>query len=674
MKIAFVVATCVAADSVTPIQKVVQMLSELEQKVIKEGAATQKTYEEFAEWCEDRSRELGFEIKTASAQVEELKATILDSTSKAEALTEKIEDLGGSIAQNEADLKAATEIRTKEKADFQAEEKELTETISALERAIGILEKELASGAASMMQLKSASSLESVFSVMVKGFDLSSADGTRLTAFVQSQADDSDMDDDAGAPAAAAYESKSGSIVDTLEGILEKAEAQLETLRQTETNRQNNFNMLKQSLEDEMKFGTKEKDEAAKALSKTGETKAAATGDLSATSKDLSEDQSDLGKTHQDCMTKAEEFQTEVKDRGEELKALAMAKKAVVDSMSGAAAASFLQTDSDARARLASRFGLANFEAVRFMRDLAKKTNAPELAQLASRMATVYRLEQSSGSRDPFAKVKGLITDMLAKLEKEAAEAADQKAWCDKELTESKAKKEVSSSELEGLSTKIESASSHSAKLKEEVSTLQQELAHLASSQAAADQIRADEKAVYDVTKPEIDAGLKGVKLALKILNDYFAKNADSGSGGAGSGIIGMLEVVESDLTKSLAELQASEDMSEKNNDALTQENYISKKMKEGDVKYKTKEFTGLDKSLTELEADRRGVQAEYDAVIEYLESVTKKCTYKVESYAEKVARRKSEVAGLKEALSILENEVALVQTSSQLRGVRKHL
>lgn len=662
-----------AADNVSPIEKVVQMLGDLEAKVIKEGEAVQKTYEEFAEWCEDRSRELGFEIKTASAQVDELKATILDSTSKAEALTEKIEDLGGSIATNEADLKAATGIRTKEKVDFQAEEKELTETISALERAIGILEKELAKGGASMMQLKGAANLETAFNIMVKGFSLSSADGSRLSAFVQQQSDDSDADDEMGAPAAEVYESKSGSIVDTLEGILEKAEAQLDTLRKAETNKQNNFNMLKQSLEDEMKFGNKEKEEATKSLSKTGEVKAVAQGDLSTTSKDLAEDQSDLGSTHQDCMTKAETFESETKERGEELKALAMAKKAVLDSMKGAAA-SFFQTDSDARARLASQFGLANFEAVRFMRDLARKANSPELAQLASRMATVYRLEQNSGSRDPFAKVKGLITDMLAKLEKEAAAAADQKQWCDKELAESKAKKELSGSELESLTTKIESASSHSAKLKEEVATLQQELAGLAQAQAGADSIRAEEKAVYETTKPEIDAGLKGVKLALKILNDYFAKNAESSSGGAGSGIIGMLEVVESDLTKSLAELQASEDMAERGHDKLTQENYISKKMKEGDVKYKTKEFTGLDKSLTELTADRRGVQAEFDAVLEYLESVTKKCTYKVETYAEKVGRRQAEVEGLKQALDILENEVALVQTSFHLRGVRKHL
>jgi len=68
-------------------------------------------------------------------------------------------------------------------------------------------------------------------------------------------------------------------------------------------------------------------------------------------------------------------------------------------------------------------------------------------------------------------------------------------------------------------------------------------------------------------------------------------------------------------------------------------------------------------------------VQSELDATLEYLEGLNKKCTYKVESYAERKARREAEVAGLKEALEILESETALVQTrvTRALRGVKKH-
>jgi len=209
--------------------------------------------------------------------------------------------------------------------------------------------------------------------------------------------------------------------------------------------------------------------------------------------------------------------------------------------------------------------------------------------------------------------------------------------------------------------------------LKEEVATLQKELANLAKTQAEMDQLRSEEKAVFNEQKPELEMGLKGVKLALKILNDYYSQNKGSSNAGAGGGIIGMLEVVESDFTKNLAEITAAEDSAEATYQRESAENKVEKKMKEQDVKYKTKEFTGLDKSVTELTADREGVQTELDAVLDYLASLEKKCTYKVETYAEKKARREAEVAGLKEALEILNNEVALIQRSAHLRGVRRH-
>merc|ERR1719440_318801 len=135
------------------------MISDLEAKIIGEGKDAQKAYDEKAEWCEDRSRELGFEIKTGKANVEELKATIEDETSKSAALETKIEDLSNDIKTDEADLDAATKIREKEAADFAAEEAELTEVISMLERATSILSKEMAKSGASMLQLQSAKSI-----------------------------------------------------------------------------------------------------------------------------------------------------------------------------------------------------------------------------------------------------------------------------------------------------------------------------------------------------------------------------------------------------------------------------------------------------------------------------------------------------------------------------------
>merc|ERR1719335_220691 len=477
-------------------------------------------------------------------------------------------------------------------------------------------------GGASMMQLKTASNLEQALQAMVQASAISTADAGKLSSFVQTQ----DSDEETGAPEAAAYESKSGGIVDTLNGLLDKAEGQLDA-------------------------ATKEE--------------AAAKGDLGVTTKDLNEDVNALGSLHQDCMTKAQDFEAETTSRGEELKALAMAKKAVKDNTGGASEQSydFLQ--------MSSTSDLKHFEVVRRIKDLARKQHAPALAQLASRINSAIRLNHGD---DVFAKIKGMISDMIEKLEKEQAEAAELKQWCDKEIAEATAKKEDSTAIFEKLSTKIDSKTAQSKKLKEEVATLQKELAELAKTQAEMDRIREEEKANYDANKPEMEQGLKGVKLALKILNDYYAKagKAHGAAEGAGSGIIGMLEVIESDFTKGLTEMVAAEQVAAQTYDKETKENAIEKTTKEQDVKYKTKEAAALDKAIAELSTDREGVQAELDAVNEYLDSLDKKCTYKVESYAERKARREAEIAGLKEALDILEDETAFVQTSA-LRGVRRH-
>merc|ERR1719161_1388824 len=100
---------------------------------------------------------------------------------------------------------------------------------------------------------------------------------------------------------------------------------------------------------------------------------------------------------------------------------------------------------------------------------------------------------------------------------------------------------------------------SRTSQLEGEIAELQSELAKLAAAQAEMDKIRADENALYVKDKAELEEGLEGVKLALKVLRDYYAKEdtAHQAATGAGGGIIGMLEVIESDFSKGLAELIA---------------------------------------------------------------------------------------------------------------------
>merc|ERR1719420_2624569 len=314
-----------------------------------------------------------------------------------------------------------------------------------------------------MMQLKSAGSVAQALSIMVEAASINVQSASKLSAFVQSNADDEEM----GAPAAAVYEGHSGGIIGTMQDLYEKAEAQLEKARAAETKSVQAYGMLAQSLKDEIKYATKDSDAAKKELAASNEAKATAEGDLSVTSKDLAEDEKALADLHQECMTGAEDFEAETKSRGEELKALATAKKIIVEATSGAQDISY----SFVQVSMTSGADLANFEAVRFVRDLAQKQKSTALAQLASRMVSAMRGSHRAGE-DPFAKVKGLISDMIEKLLAEAEADATEKAYCDKEMAETETKK------------------AKSAKLKEEVAALQKELAALAKAQAEMDKLR----------------------------------------------------------------------------------------------------------------------------------------------------------------------------------------
>merc|ERR1719324_784741 len=494
---------------------------------------------------------------------------------------------------------------------------------------------------------------------MVQASVLSSADASRLTASVQTD------DSDTGAPAASVYEGHSDGIIGTLEGLTEKAEGQLDKARKTETTSLQNFEMLKQSLTDEIEFAEKDMDKAKKGLAESQEKKAVAEGDLDVTSKDLAEDIATKSTLHQDCLTAAEEFELSTKSRGEELKALATAKK-VIKEITGGAAEQTYGLNQVSLLQLASSADLAKFEAVRFVRDLARKSNSASLAQLASRMSSAMKLGAAAGE-DPFAKVKSLITDMIATLEDEAEADASHKAYCDKEMSEANAKKDDLTAESNKLSTKIAQDKAASAKLKEEVATLQGELAIMAKARAEADNLRAEEKAAFETNSAEMKQGIEGVKMALKVLKEYYAKEGHDHqqAEGAASGIIGLLEVVESDFTKGLTEMTTQEETAAANYVAYVKEEDIQKVTKEQDVKYKTQEAAGLDKRVSELSGDLETVTDELNAILETLEKLHKMCDEVAETYAERKARRDDEIAGLKQALDIL-NNVALIQKTTK--------
>lgn len=672
------VAPAMAAN---PLSKVFELMDELTAKIKAEGDAEAKAYKEYFDWCDDTSKNAQFEIKTASSAKEELEATIGELASSISSSTTKIEELSAAIASDTAELKEATGIRGKEVAEFQKAEGELVDTVDTLERAVAILEREMAKAPGSFAQIDTTNTkmLAQALGAVVEAAAFSGHDKNKLMALIQSK--DDDDDDLTGAPAAAVYESKSGSIVDVLEDMKDKADSELDELRKAEGNAKHNFNMLKQSLEDQIGADTTDLDQEKSSKAGAEEGKATAEGDLTITTKELADVTAELATASSNCMQTAADHEATVTARTEELGVIAQAKKIVQDATGGA------EEQSYSLLQISSRSDLKKSEVITVIKNLARTHHSAALAQLASRVDAVVRYG-GAGGEDVFGKIKGMIGDMIGKLEKEAEEDATEKAYCDEEMAKTEAKQTDLEGDIAKLSAKIDKAAATSAKRKEEVKELQAELASLAKEQAQLDSIRSEENADYRVAKTDLEAGINGVQKALTVLRDYYGgasfvqgdfsmmqqpamPEKHAAASGAGGSIISLLEVCESDFSSNLAKEETQEADAASEYDKVTQENKVSKTMKNQDVKYKTQEFKSLDKELSELNGDKGTASTELAAVNEYYSKLKDRCVAKPESYADRKARREAEITGLKEALEVLESETAFVQRKRKgaLRG-----
>lgn len=673
--LAFIIPTAVSATA-NPLDKVFQLMDDLTAKIKKEGEAEAKAYQEYFAWCDDTAKNAQFEIKTAKSQKEELEATIGELASSITASDSKIEDLSAAIASDTKELNEATAIREKEVSEFEKAEAELVDTVDTLERAVAILEREMAKSPGAFAQIDAANTqkIAQALSAVVDAASFTSHDKSKLMALVQDK--DDDADDDTGAPAAAAYESKAGSIVDVLQNMKDKAEGELDELRKSESTAKHNFNMLKQSLEDQIKADSTDLDQEKTSKAEATEGKATAEGDLTQTAKELAEVQNELATASSNCMQTAADHEATVAARKEELAVIAKARQ-IVEEATGGAASSFIQ--------MTTRADLKNVEVVTMIKSLAKKFDLSALTQLASRVDAVAKYGAKDGE-DVFAKIKGMIQDTIAKLEKEAEDDATEKAYCDEEMAKTEAKKADLEDDLAKVSAKLDKMSSTSAKRKSEVKELQAQLAALATEQSELDQIRSEQHSAYVAATDELKQAVTGVQKALTVLRDYYGGAAlvqedwgsmmqqpampakHSKSSGAGGGIIDLLEVCESDFSDSLAKEESEEADAASEYEKITQENKIAKTTKDQDVKYKTQEYKSLDKEITEYSGDKATTTTELDAVLDYYSKLKDRCIAKPEPYAERKARREAEIDGLKEALQVLE-DAAFVQ--SKKRGVK---
>jgi len=649
MRLTVFVLASVQATQVSPVQKVIELLDELKAKVAGDLAAEETMMEEYTKWCDEEENTKEDAITSGKRTIGDLNAVITDSNARIGELSSEIEELAGKISTAEADLKSATSIREEENGSFSATESELTETIDTLGRATAVLSR----GQFSFLQQRHAKDLSALKDGLMKIVEatwVNSKQKAVVQSLIQSASKESEDDEDLSLQpqaTAASYSSQGGGILDSLKDMTEKAESTLSDARAEEMKAEHAYAMLKQSLEMELK--TMNKRMAAATAEKAGTEKAMqdASEQLSATQKTLDSDTAYLEELRMSCSNKAAEWAQRQKDAAEEMGAIAKAKEVLSEGVKV-----FLQVSAKTLVR-DDVDSVKRNQVVAVIQKIAKKSHAYSLSQLVT-----------AARSDTFGKVKGLIESMIDRLEKEAAEEADAKAFCDTEMEKSRAKQADLSAKLDMHGVRIEKATASIAELKVQIKALQEQMAAMDQAEAEATALRQKEKAEFEKASSDYKVSAEAVAKAISVLQSYYSQGSFVQTkqapelGGAqsdiGATIVSMLEVAESDFTRLLAEAEASEKAAQASYDKLAKENAVARAANTEEVKGKENEVGRLDMSLLNYKEDHESTSKELDAVLEYLDKLKPQCETKVMSYAERKARREAEIEGLKEALEIL--------------------
>jgi len=660
-----VVVACLAtgfAADVTPIQKVLQMLEEAKAKGFEEKHIEEVEFAKFKVFCDETREETTESISEGKEKIVQLEADIDKAESDAAVLTGEIADLEGEIARIEGEIKSATEVRTKEKAEFEAIHLDYSESIDAIERAIAVLKAKSADVPQSLVEVRSSKAIPARAKAAIESFlALGSA-----------------VSEETAAPEANAYEFQSGGVIELLEKLLKKFEDQTLALEKAELNNQGNYDLLMQQLTDDLK---RDKEVLAdkQAMKATRlEDAAEAKADLEVTKKQLAEDEKALADLNTECAAKSQEYEKNQVVRAAELEAIKKAIEIISsDAVSGAGEKhlpQFQQVSATTLSQLRSSQKEdpdVRQKVMSYLQGRAQKLGSRYLSLVAARAAD-----------DPFKKVKKMIKDLIVKLMEEANAEADKKGFCDAELATNKQTREIKQAEADELSAEIEKGTALSAQLATEISDLSEAIAQLKKAMAEATELRAEEKEKNAAIVGDAKEAQTAVEAAIKVLKDFYdnptgaallqsmnqaaslaqemkaaSKEPYTGMQSESGGIIGMLEVILSDFARLQTDTETAEDEAETAYTKFMNESEEDEAVKTTTMKHLEAKKQRTDEAVAQAKKELELTQEELDAALAYFEKLKPDCLDTGLSYEERVRKRKEEIVSLQEAYKILDGE-----------------
>lgn len=641
-----------------PVSKVINLLKDMQKTLEEEAKADEELYDQLACWCETNDKEKSKSIADAEAKIKALNIAIEELTGKSTRLQAEIKQLETEVSNQQAALSKATALRMKEQGEFNADEKDMLQAVSALKAAILVISKH---HSAALLQ-GSASDSKQVTTLLQHVLQKhgSLLDGVLthkqrkiIGSFVQ--APESFFLQQKQAPSAGSYAPQSGQILGILKQMLETFSSNLSQSQKDELKNSEDYENLKATKEAEIAAATAQIETKTQELATTDEKLAIAKTDLEDTENSLSADQKFLMTLKQQCQTIDAEWEARQKTRTEELAAVAKA----LEILSGDDAHdlftktfNFLQRQSTVKSKTRE-------QASKLLEVVARKNKNPKLITLALQI----RL-------DAFTKVKKAIDDMIAELTKEQADEVKHKDFCVKELNLNQRSTENKEREKAGLEADIDDLTMTIDDLAAAIETLKAEIKEMQFQFKRAGEDREKENSEFQTTVNDQRATQKLLKQALEVLKGFYDKKAALVQGAgkqtpptgfkaykkneSSGGVMGMIQTIIDDAKAAENEAITAESDAQKAYESFVKETNASIEEKSKDITNKAEAKAKAEVEKTRSEESLEKVKLDLDGLSSDATDLHQACDFTLKNFEIRQTARMQEIEALKQVKAIL--------------------
>jgi hypothetical protein len=640
-----------------PVAKVIRLLKATQEELEHEKATDEELYEKLTCWCETNEKEKTEAIAEANRRITQLNADTAKGAGKSATLTAEIKQLEKEIAANEAALAKATEVRAKEHAEFNQNEKDMVQAIESLKNAVLVLGKHnefLEVREAKKRQGANFLEVDHTLKVVRAHAQHAPKSHAALEALVQQPAG-----------AGQSYAPASGQIFGILKQMKEEFEANLADSQQSEETAAAEFAELKKAKTNEINAGVTQVKEKKQQLADTDDQLAQDKEDRELTREALASDTTFLSDLKLRCQQTDKDWELRTKTRNDEIAAISETIK--------------ILTDDDAH----DTFGRTlNFLQVSAGEQQVRSKASELLRSAAKKSGNMALLALSQGVKlDAFTKVKAAIDEMVEGLKKEQADEVEQKDWCDDEFNTNEKQTALKKREIEELTALIEKSAAKIDQLTKEIAQHNKEIAEMELQMKKASEDRElenkefqtatmDQRATQEILKKALarlevfyknkEADTTAAALAQVTaepgaavapmpegMGEYKASNSAGGIKMLIQNIIDEAHTMEMDGIKAEADSQASyEEFIQNSNDGIA--------AAQREITSKTEDKANTDATKVEAEGDRASALSDAEKLAAYNAELHGSCDFLTKNFSLRQQARSDEMEALAQAKAIL--------------------